>query len=119
MTIGLCIGGYILAVFLFYLWDAAIGFGFEWDGHNSHSPPLELMALLWPIGLFIAMISVFGSLCDNIKKARLARTNRKQRMRIAAEEELQSAMQEIESPNFNHTPVEDIIKDNSFDGRDE
>jgi hypothetical protein len=117
MIIGLCIGGYILAALLFCLWDAAIGFGFEWNGEDT--PPLILAAVLWPIGLLIAMVSVFLKLCLNIKDARLARTNRKQRMRIAAEEELQSAMQEIESPNFNHTPVEDIIKDNSFDGRDE
>lgn len=79
---------YFVGLFSFLYWDAAFGFGFEWDG--GVVPPLGLAAIMWPIvlpctivigGLFLFAMRVASSL-DSIKERRLEREERKRRESI-------------------------------------
>jgi hypothetical protein len=78
----------------FLLWDAKIGFGFEWDGEQY--PPLPLAALFWWITLpFVAMSSFVTSL-DEAKKVRKKKEETRIRIKIEEEKAIEAAMEEVD-----------------------
>lgn len=88
--------GYVACIIGFCVWDAVIGFGpeYKWDGFNQ--PPLALAAVFWPIAVPFVAIDCFIDYMGNVKKRRLAREAKQARLRIAAEKELQAAMDQVE-----------------------
>lgn len=67
---------YILGVLSFCLWDACIGFGYDFDGY--HTPPLPIVAVFWFISIPILLLCGFVRLCIYLKEARIKRQNKKE-----------------------------------------
>lgn len=65
---------YIVGIILFYLWDACIGWGYDFE--EPGNPHVAVAALLWFISVPILMIHNFIRLCDYLKEARQKRQNR-------------------------------------------
>ena len=78
---------YVIGFISVYLWDAFVGFGYEFDGGSL--PPLFLVASFWPITIvafsiiyFVSLISYFISLINfilinpliKIKRNRISKT---------------------------------------------
>lgn len=94
--------GYIAVAAGIILWDAYIGFGFEFpkieDGPNA-----AIAGLLWPIGLPIILMIAFGQAVLSAKERRMERIEAKRqvlaeqkRFRIAAEKERDKILEQIE-----------------------
>jgi len=86
---------YFATVMGFCIWDAKVGFGFEWDGFDR--PPLVLAAFFWPITLPYAFFMWFSKALTRAKKARLAREAEQEKIRVAAENDLAAALAQLES----------------------
>lgn len=85
---------WILGMVAFALYDAYVGFGYEFDGVIW--PPLLLAVLFWPITLaFVALHRSLDTL-DAAKKRRIARTEQQKLIRIAVEKETQQAYQSLD-----------------------
>lgn len=77
------------------LWDAYIGFGFEFP--NIEDGPNAICAgLLWPIGLPVILLIIFSMRLEKAKSHRLERAREKRRLRIEAEVEQKVMLDQIE-----------------------
>lgn len=77
------------------LWDAYIGFGFEFPD-IANGPNAVCAAAAWPIGLPIILIIVISNALDKAKTSRLARVNEKKRIRLRLEKERLEEQRAIE-----------------------
>lgn len=73
MIMFLFIASYMVVALLFCIFDAAIGFGIEFDGYQA--PPLGLVALFWPLAIPIMMLIAFIIFLEKIKKKRINKEN--------------------------------------------
>ncbi len=62
---------YFLIFILFLIYDAVIGFGFEFDDENRSRPSVIFAALVWPISILIILIIVFDKWLNKTKTKRL------------------------------------------------
>lgn len=87
--------GYLAVAAAIVLWDTYVGYGFEFppieDGPNA-----VVAGALWPIGLPIILLIVVSMTLEKAKKNRLDRSERKHRIRIAAETEEKAIIEQIE-----------------------
>ena len=83
MTALLIIGLYVFAIIGFCLFDALVGFGFEFDGYNA--PPLAVAAIFWPIAVPILLVFGFATYMEGLKKTRIAKQEHQRQLRVAAE----------------------------------
>lgn len=92
MVLGLCL--YVAVALGFLLWDAKIGFGFEWDGENY--PPLALAAVFWWITLPYVFASKFVGHLDKAKTERNKKEEIRIRIKVEEEKAIESAMEEVD-----------------------
>jgi hypothetical protein len=78
----------------FLLWDAKIGFGFEWDGESY--PPLFLAATFWWITLPYVFASKFAGHLDKVKDVRKKKEEVRIRVQIEEEKAIEAAMDEVD-----------------------
>lgn len=88
------IGLYILAMIAFVYWDAAVGFGCEWD--NKNLPPLELAAFFWWIAVPGVIFFRIVNHLQAIKNKRLAKEVEQERIRVATQQDFNSALEEVD-----------------------
>lgn len=93
---------YIAITLAIPLWDAYIGFGFEFP-EIEEGPNAVLAGLFWPIGLPIILIITFSIQLEKAKQNRLRQQEKKERIRIAKENmratqeaEIEAAMRQVE-----------------------
>jgi hypothetical protein len=85
---------WILGMVSFALYDAYIGFGYEFDGNDW--APLPLAVLLWPVTLvFVGFHRALDSLKATRNK-RITRAAEQKLIRIAVEKETQQAYQSLD-----------------------
>ncbi len=84
------------------LWDAFIGFGFEFPDIRD-GPNAVLAGVFWPIGIPIILMICFSTFLERAKKSRLNRQAQREKvriaqekMRIAQEAEVEAAMRQVE-----------------------
>lgn len=94
MTTLLVIAAYIACIIGFMAWDAFIGLPFDFDGYQN--PPVGLVAILWPLAVPICFFTWVSRAFSNIKKNRLTKEERRRKLRVAAEEEIEEYMDEVE-----------------------
>lgn len=87
--------GYLLVGLAIILWDAYIGFGFEFPDIED-GPNAVVAGALWPIGLPIILVIVLSMALEKAKDRRKERAREKRRIRIAAEEERKAILEQIE-----------------------
>lgn len=87
--------GYILVAVAIVLWDAYIGFGFEFPSIED-GPNAVVAGVFWPIGLPIILMIVFSNIVENAKERRIDRAREKRRIRVAAEREQKAILEQIE-----------------------
>lgn len=87
--------GYLMVALAVILWDAYIGFGFEFPDIED-GPNAVVAGVLWPIGLPIILIIVLSIVLEKAKKGRIERSREKRRVRIAAEKEQEAILEQIE-----------------------
>lgn len=87
-------GIYITGIFGMWAWDAFIGFAIDFDGYNG--PPLGLACAFWPLAFPIALLCGLAEKLENVKKRRVAREEQQEKVRIAAQKEIDIYMQEVE-----------------------
>jgi len=92
MVLGLCL--YVAVALGFLLWDAKVGFGFEWDGENY--PPLILAATFWWITLPYVFASKFVGHLDKVKEERKKKEEVRIRIKIEDEKAIEAAMDEVD-----------------------
>lgn len=92
MVLGLCL--YAAVLFGFLLWDAKIGFGFEWDGESY--PPLFLAAVFWWITLPYVAASKFVTHLDKTKEVRKKKEEVRIRVQVEEEKAIEAAMDEVD-----------------------
>lgn len=86
---------YLAVATAIVLWDAYIGFGFEFPDIED-GPNAVCAGLFWPIGLPIILIICFSKSIATIKKRRIEKAREVRRIRIAAEEEREKILEQIE-----------------------
>ena len=87
--------GYALVALGIILWDAYIGFGFEfpdWD----HGPNVVVCAVCWPIALPIILLITFGKVVMSVKERRVEKAKEQRKIRIAAILERDRIIEQIE-----------------------
>jgi hypothetical protein len=94
----LILGIYFGGMIAFAAWDAYIGFGVEFDGDDW--PPMFLALTFWPLTLVAAIVAAIGGFMGNAKSARNERQKEQKRIRIAAEQERDTLLAEIEKEMF-------------------
>lgn len=94
MTVLLIIAAYIACIIAFIAWDAFIGFPYEFDGHEL--PPLCLVAIFWPLALPFVFFDSLTEKFSKIKKNRIAKEEKRNKLRIAAQKEIDNYMHEAE-----------------------
>lgn len=94
--------GYIAVATAIILWDAYIGFGFEFPSIED-GPNAAIAGLFWPIGLPVILMIAFGQAVSSAKERRMERIEAKRqalveqkRFRIAAEKERDKILEQIE-----------------------
>jgi hypothetical protein len=87
--------GYITVAAAIILWDAYIGFGFEFPSVEN-GPNAAIAGLFWPIGLPIILLIAFGKAVESAKDRRVERAHEHRRIRIAAEKERDKILEQIE-----------------------
>jgi hypothetical protein len=90
---------YILGIFGFCLWDSWIGMPVIWnDGSfaTRNKTPLSVAALVWPFATPIVILVKFNKYLDEAKERRLQREAHKQKVRIAAQKELESLVEQVD-----------------------
>ena len=94
MMFTLIVVAYVLGVVGFYFYDAAIGFGFEWDDVNV--PSLYAAAMVWPLVITILvpikLLILLGKRYDDVKKIRL----KKEELRLQMKEDEDLALKQFE-----------------------
>lgn len=88
------VASYILAIIAFCVWDAFVGFPFEWDGYKN--PPLALAAVFWPLTVPIVLVAAISNFLFNVKEARLKKEENMARVRVAAEKEMNQYLEQVE-----------------------
>lgn len=92
MVLGLCL--YVAVALGFLLWDAKVGFGFEWDGESY--PPLLLAAVFWWITLPFVFASKFTTHLDKMKEERKKKEEVRIRVKVEEEKAIEAAMEEVD-----------------------
>jgi len=98
--------GYLAVAAAVVLWDAYIGFGFEFPDIED-GPNAILAGIFWPIGLPIILMIVISNALSGAKERRLERqeiTKRRKRreaeqerkLRIQEEQEYEETLAEVE-----------------------
>lgn len=94
--------GYVVVATSIILWDAYIGFGFEFPSIED-GPNAAIAGLLWPIGLPVILAISFGLAISSVKERRMQKQEEKKqllaeqkRFRIAAEKERDKILEQIE-----------------------
>lgn len=87
---------YVIGIIVFQLWDAFIGFGFDFYDDIREGPTAWLAALFWPAVFPIALIAGFGNFCAKIKSKRKEKSKQKEKIRIALQEEQEHALKQVE-----------------------
>lgn len=87
--------GYLAVATVIILWDAYVGFGFEFPAIED-GPNAAIAGLFWPIGLPIILAIAFGKAVSTAKERRLEKANEQRRIRIAAEKERDRIIEQIE-----------------------
>lgn len=94
---------YAAGLILFNLWDAFIGFGFEFDTDFSKGPTAWFSSLFWPVVFPICLVMALGSVLLSVKERRLERKAQRlakkeeaQRIRVAAEKEAQLFISQLD-----------------------
>jgi hypothetical protein len=90
----LIVGLYLAVMVGFLLWDAKVGFGFEWDGYDY--PPLFLAAGFWWITLPYVFVRKAVVYLDNAKKQRAEKEQTRIRIKLEDEKAVAAAMEEVE-----------------------
>ncbi|HVI40081.1 MAG TPA: hypothetical protein VM577_05435 [Anaerovoracaceae bacterium] len=85
---------YLVGVVGFIAWDAFIGYPIDFDGYDA--PPISLAAAFWPITLWFVLFAGIGNAFKKVKENRLNKEEKQQRLRIAAEKELDIYIEEVE-----------------------
>jgi len=85
---------YIAVSFGFILWDAKVGFGFEWDGDDY--PPLILAAIFWWVTIPYASISKFIDHLDKVKEDRKKKEAVRIRIKVEEEQSIKTALEEVD-----------------------
>lgn len=98
------LGIYFGGMACFALWDAYIGFGVEFDGGTW--PPMGLALGVWPLVLPFAIGAKLMSGLDGVKENRIAKAHARKRLRIAAQQEEERIIQQVEQEIAN-VEVED------------
>lgn len=87
-------GIYLAGIVAMLLWDAYIGFGFDFDGINY--PPLGLALMFWPLAFPVAFMIGFSEKLDGVKRKRIDNAKAQKRLRVAAEKEAAELMEELD-----------------------
>lgn len=87
--------GYLAVAAAIVLWDAYIGFGFEFPAIED-GPNAVCAGLFWPIGLPIILIICFSKSIATVKERRIEKAREVRRIRIAAEKERDKILEQIE-----------------------
>lgn len=87
--------GYLAVAAAIILWDAYIGFGFEFPSIED-GPNAAIAGLFWPIGLPVILAIAFGKAVSSAKERRLEKAIEIRRIRIAAEKERDKILEQIE-----------------------
>ena len=88
-------GIWIAGVILFNVWEAYIGFGFKFPRFED-GPNAACTSVFWPIGLPICLLVAFSLKMETVKDRRLEKQNAKERIRIAAQEEENILLKQID-----------------------
>lgn len=99
--IGIWIGGIVL----FNLWEAYVGFGFKFP-RLEDGPNAAFASVFWPVSLPICMLVAFSVKMEQVKDRRLERESAKERIRIAAKEDEELLIKQIER-ELQHVETED------------
>jgi hypothetical protein len=86
---------YVAGVILFNVWEAYVGFGFKFPKFDD-GPNAICASVFWPIGLPICLLILFCLKLSGVKERRLEKENTKARIRIAAQEEEEVLLKQIE-----------------------
>jgi hypothetical protein len=103
MIVLICFAAYILIAFGFCLWDALIGMPVKWSSWDTfvyYGPPeipRGLAAIFWPIATPIVMLKAFSKFLEYAKEKRIKKEENKTRLRIAAQKELDTYMEQVEA----------------------
>lgn len=87
--------GYFAVAAVIILWDAYIGFGFEFPDID-HGPNAAICAVFWPLALPIILMISFGKAVMSVKERRLEKAKEQRKIRIAAEKERDRILEQIE-----------------------
>jgi hypothetical protein len=87
-------GVYLSGIVAMLLWDAYIGFGFDFDGNDY--PPFGLALIFWPLAFPIAFFIGFAGKLEGVKRKRIDKAKAQKRLRIAAEKETADLLDELE-----------------------
>lgn len=96
---------YIIGIVLFCLWDAAVGFGVDFDGHEQ--PPLALVAAFWPAAIPILLINSYANFLSSLKEKRIKKEReaselawqkkqKEEKLRIQLEREQEEYLKDVE-----------------------
>lgn len=96
MIIFLSIVGYLLIAAGFCAWDSYIGMPVKWDSRGDDNMPCWVAALLWPFAIPIISLIKFSNVLEEAKEKRVQREKTKERLRIVAEKELKTILEQIE-----------------------
>jgi len=91
--------GYLFGIFAFCLWDSWIGMPVNWnDGTylTRENMPLGLAAVFWPLATLVVALIKFNKYLDEAKVRRIQREEHKQKLRIAAQVEMDSALEQMD-----------------------
>lgn len=89
--IAIWVGG----VILFNVWEAYIGFGFKFPRFED-GPNAAFTSLFWPISVPLCMVIAFSLKMEAVKDRRLEKQNAKEKIRIAAQEEEDLLLKQID-----------------------
>ena len=92
-----CLIGYFIGILLFLVWEAVIGCGVRFYTDINDGPTAVLAAIFWPVAIPIILLVNFSSLLDSIRNKRIQKEENKTKLRIAAQKELDTYMEQVEA----------------------
>lgn len=96
---------YVAGVILFNVWEAYVGFGFKFPRFDD-GPNAACASVFWPIGLPICLLILFCLKLEGVKERRLEKERTRDRVRVAAEQERDTILEQIEK-EMSHVEAED------------
>ncbi len=88
------IGIYLAGLIGFIVWDAAIGFGVEFDGGDW--PPMIMAMVAWPLVVPLTVLAFISRSLEGVKEKRIARRESQRRLRIALKKEEEALLEQVE-----------------------